>query len=91
MRTHGSILSANSAPPPLTPPHKGEGDFAAAPRRIDNLERNDDVGVSLPLVGVRRTGETRGSPRQGQGWGCAAEDNCPAAYAEKRALNGAAS
>jgi hypothetical protein len=91
MRTHGSILSANSAPPPLTPPHKGEGDFAAAPRRInaDNLGRNDNVGVSLPLVGVRRTGETRGSPRQGQGWGCAAEDNCPAAYEEKRSLNGA--
>ena len=79
MRTHGSILSANSAPPPLTPPHKGEGDFAAAPRRInaDNLGRNDNVGVSLPLVG------------RGQGWGCAAEDNCPAAYEEKRSLNGA--
>ena len=74
MRTHGSILSFDGAP--LTPPHKGEGDFAAAPRCINagNFGQDDSVGVSLPLVGM------------GQGWGYAAKDDRPG---EKRALNGA--
>jgi nifR3 family TIM-barrel protein len=65
--TAGAIAAAAGAvshvePPPLTPPHKGEGNFAAAPQWSDDdsFVRNDGVGVSLPLVG------------RGQGWGCPA-------------------
>ena len=48
--------------PPLTPPHKGEGDFAVVKQSIDvhDFERSADLGVSLPLVG------------RVQAWGCAA-------------------
>jgi CO/xanthine dehydrogenase Mo-binding subunit/aerobic-type carbon monoxide dehydrogenase small subunit (CoxS/CutS family) len=61
------------APPPLSPPHKGEEDLAAAPQCCDADGFREDAidRAPLPPVGVRRTGETRGSPRQGQGWGCA--------------------
>jgi hypothetical protein len=46
-------------PPPLTPPHKGEGDFALAPygANFADFSWESDAGVSLPLVG------------RGQGWG----------------------
>jgi hypothetical protein len=46
-------------PPPLTPPHRGEGDFAPALYRVnfDNFSWEGGAGVSLPLVG------------RGQGWG----------------------
>jgi hypothetical protein len=45
-------------PPLLPPPHKGEGDFAAAPygADFDDSSWENGVGVSLPLVG------------RGQGW-----------------------
>jgi hypothetical protein len=46
-------------PPPLTPPHKGEGDFASVPygTNFDDFGSEGGDGVSLPLVG------------RGQGWG----------------------
>ncbi len=43
-------------PPPIPSPQGGGGRQRRA--------------FPLPLEGVRRTGETRGSPRQGEGWGC---------------------
>ncbi len=57
------VIVDGSVPPPLTPPHKGEGDFATAPQNVnaDDFDGNGDVSVSLPLVG------------RGQGWGCAAD------------------
>ena len=65
---HGRVIAYGDAPPPLTPPHKGEGNLAAALRcdKAGNFRRNGDVGVSLPLVGRE------------QGWGCAtAETSIP--------------
>ena len=55
------LLSSGAPPPPLTPPHKGEGDFAFTPSHanVDDLGRNGGAAVPLPLVG------------RGQGWGCA--------------------
>ena len=53
------IASYGAAPPPLTPPHKGEGDSGAALQdsNADDFDGNGGVGVSLPRVG------------RGQGWG----------------------
>jgi len=61
-------IAYGAVPPPLTPLHKGEGDFAAWPQstNLDNFRRNDGVGVSLPLEG------------RGQGWGYNALCNGPA-------------
>jgi hypothetical protein len=46
-------------PPPLTPPHMGEGDFAPTPNRANfpDISWESGAGVSLPLAG------------RGQGWG----------------------
>jgi monoamine oxidase len=59
------VFASVAAPPPLTPPHKGEGNSGVAPRAdSDDSERDGCVGVSLPPVG------------RGQGWGYApAEKN----------------
>jgi hypothetical protein len=53
------IIPYGVAPPPLTPPLKGEGDSLAVPQHADirSFERNGDVSISLPLV------------ERGQGWG----------------------
>jgi len=55
-------IAGGVAPPPLSPPYKGEGDLAAASRRSDagDLRQDAGGGVSLPLVG------------RGQGQGCSA-------------------
>ena len=73
----GRAVAYGAAPPPLSPPRKGEGDFAAAPRRtnVGNLGHTDGVGVSLPLAG------------RGQGWGSATIESsicdCPAVHGER--------
>jgi len=58
----GMAIEYGIAPPPLTPPVKGEGNFAARPQSNNpgNSRRNGGVGVSLPLEG------------RGQGWGYSA-------------------
>jgi nifR3 family TIM-barrel protein len=71
-------LSHGNAPPPLAPPHKGEGDSAVAPQYsdVDGVGRNGGAGVSLPLVG------------RGQGWGYARADYVVAHYEDMLALYG---
>ena len=61
----GGAIAYGAAPPPPTPPRKGEGNLAAAPRRtnVGNLGQKGGAGVSLPLVG------------RGQGWGSATIEN----------------
>jgi hypothetical protein len=46
-------LAYGVAPPPLTPPRKGEWDLAVAPGRVDvgDFGRNGSVGIPLPLAG----------------------------------------
>ena len=47
----GTIV--DSAPPLLTPPHRGEGNFASAPQcaNADYFGQNSSVGVSFPFAG----------------------------------------
>ena len=72
------ISSDGSAPPPLTPPRKGEGDSAAALQHAaaGDFGRDDCVGVSLPLVGM------------GQGRECSMADYVVAHYEDMLALYG---
>ena len=83
----GRAIPDVSAPPPPTPPHKGEGDFAAAPQADDVgvSRQSGDVGVSLPLEGRE------------QGWGCATDGiegnstgDGPAHWGEAKAFDEAA-
>ncbi|MEQ1936706.1 FAD-dependent oxidoreductase [Mesorhizobium sp. CN5-321] len=63
-RHDGVRVFANvAAPPPLSPPHKGEGDSIATPPRTftSDIVRNGGATVALPLMG------------RGQGWGYAAD------------------
>jgi tRNA-dihydrouridine synthase len=71
-------LSYGSAPPPLSPPHKGEGDSASTLQcaNADDFGQNSDAGVSLPLVG------------RGQGWGCSLADYVVSHYEDMLELYG---
>jgi hypothetical protein len=53
MQQARAAMAARKIPPPLTPPHKGEGDFAAVlyGEKFDDFSSESDAGVSLPLVG----------------------------------------
>ncbi|TPK83053.1 hypothetical protein FJ548_19565 [Mesorhizobium sp. B2-4-17] len=80
--------------PHPNPPHKGEGTLPRAPllpsltsKTCTICHGSASTRVSLPLVGVRRTGETRGSPRQVRGGtrrakASASQRNCPAPRGE---------
>ncbi len=59
-------IADDGAPPALTPPHNGEGDFAALPRDANVGDFGQSCGADVPRVGIRRASETHGSPRQGQ-------------------------
>ena len=56
--------------PTPNPSPQGGGGFCSLCAWRTRWRTGRDVDGPLPLVGVRRTGETRGSPRQGTGWGC---------------------
>nr|HMQ57690.1 HAMP domain-containing sensor histidine kinase [Rhizobiaceae bacterium] len=67
-------FASGEQPPPLTPPLKGEGNdiLTVAAELADTVKVGESQGpalaVPLPLEGVRRTGETVGSPQEGWGY-----------------------